>query len=238
MKNFRSNSVTLLCDIGPGGDSVTSVGFTQRGSLLAVGTWAGDVHLWDVARMKRVRTMAGHRLRVGALAASAQLLSSGGGDGRILNRDPRASEDFVLRLKGHMGDVCGLKWSPNGRELATGGSDGKLLVWDVRGTSGAPAHRFLDHTAAVKAIAWSPHQSSLLASGGGTIDRCIRFWNTGTGARVGTFNTGSMVSNLAWSRNTNEIVSTHGYPHNTVAVWRYSDMSKLVTLEGARNTPC
>ncbi|KOB74894.1 Fizzy-related protein, partial [Operophtera brumata] len=58
-----------------------------------------------------------------------------------------------------------------------------------------PVHSLLEHThlaanamrrhryvlrarAAVKAIAWSPHQHGLLASGGGTADRCIRFWNT------------------------------------------------------------
>ena len=30
-----------------------------------------------------------------------------------------------------------------------------------------PLCRFNDHTAAVKAVAWSPHQHGLLASGGG-----------------------------------------------------------------------
>jgi cell division cycle 20-like protein 1 (cofactor of APC complex) len=35
-----------------------------------------------------------------------------------------------------------------------------------------------DHTAAVKALAWSPHKSSLLATGGGSSDKTIKFWNT------------------------------------------------------------
>ncbi len=38
--------------------------------------------------------------------------------------------------------------------------------------------KFSDHQAAVKAIAWNPNQYGLLATGGGTADRCIRFWNT------------------------------------------------------------
>ena len=45
--------------------------------------------------------------------------------------------------------------------------------------------------AAVKAIAWSPHQHGLLASGGGTADRCIRYWNTTTGAALSSIDTGS-----------------------------------------------
>jgi len=45
--------------------------------------------------------------------------------------------------------------------------------------------------AAVKAIAWSPHQHGLLASGGGTADRNIRFWNTASGAALTAIDTGS-----------------------------------------------
>jgi len=41
-----------------------------------------------------------------------------------------------------------------------------------------PQLKLNKHIAAVKAIAWSPHQHGLLASGGGTADRTIRFWNT------------------------------------------------------------
>ena len=53
--------------------------------------------------------------------------------------------------------------------------------------------RFSEHTAAVKAIAWSPHQRGLLASGGGTADRCIRFWNTTMNTHLSCIDTGSQV---------------------------------------------
>jgi cell division cycle protein 20 (cofactor of APC complex) len=43
------------------------------------------------------------------------------------------------------------------------------MVWDAAGTR--PAHRLTAHQAAVKALAWCPFQSNLLASGGGTADR-------------------------------------------------------------------
>ena len=75
--------------------------------------------------------------------------------------------------------VCGLKWSPDNQYLASGGNDNKLFVWNS--SSIQPVHTFTEHLAAVKAIAWSPHHPGLLASGGGTADRCIRFWNTLTG---------------------------------------------------------
>lgn len=37
--------------------------------------------------------------------------------------------------------------------------------------------KFSEHNAAVKALAWSFKQHGLLASGGGTADRCLRFWD-------------------------------------------------------------
>ena len=55
------------------------------------------------------------------------------------------------------------------------------------------------HIAAVKALAWSPHQHGLLASGGGTADRTIRFWNTLTSTQTDCIDTGSQVCNLLFS---------------------------------------
>jgi hypothetical protein len=49
--------------------------------------------------------MEGHRLRVGALAWSSSMLSSGSRDKSILQRDIRAREDFVSKLSGHKSEV-------------------------------------------------------------------------------------------------------------------------------------
>ena len=100
--------------------------------------------------------------------------------------------------------VCGLKWSPDHQHLASGGNDNKLFVWNM--TSLNPVQTYTEHSAAVKAIAWSPHQHGLLASGGGTADRYIRFWNTLTGQPLQCVDTGSQVCNLAWSKHSNELV--------------------------------
>ncbi|XP_039828671.1 protein FIZZY-RELATED 2-like isoform X2 [Panicum virgatum] len=42
----------------------------------------------------------------------------------------------------------------------------------------------------------------------------------------------SKVCNLVWSKNVNELVSTHGYSQNQIIVWRYPTMPKLATLTG------
>ncbi|KAK4770656.1 hypothetical protein SAY87_031188 [Trapa incisa] len=227
--NACSSKVTKLCDLGID-DSVCSVNWAQRGTHLAVGTSNGKLQVWDASFCKRVRTMEGHRLRVGALAWSSSLLSSGSRDKSILQRDIRVPEDYVSKLSGHKSEVCGLKWSHDNHELASGGNDNRLFVWNQHSTQ--PVLKYCDHTAAVKAIAWSPHLHGLLASGGGTADRCIRFWNTSTNSQLSCIDTGSQVCNLVWSKNVNELVSTHGYSQNQIIVWRYPSMSKLATLTG------
>ena len=226
-----TSRVTKLCDLAPS-DSICSVARTQRGTFLAVGTNTGDVQIWDAHKCKLIRTMTGHRSRVGTLAWSTTMLSSGSRDRSIMQRDVRSPEQFTGKLLGHKSEVCGLKWSYDDRELASGGNDNQLLIWSASASSGGPALRLPQHQAAIKAISWSPHQHGLLASGGGTADRCIRFWNTTTNTPLQCVDTGSQVCNLAWSKNVNEIVSTHGYSQNQIVVWRYPTMSKLATLTG------
>lgn len=138
----------------------------------------------------------------------------------------------VARLQAHRQEVCGLRWSFDDAQLASGGNDNKLFVWSLAQHGHGPVQRFTDHTAAVKAIAWSPHQSGLLASGGGTADRCIRFWNTQSGAAISAVDTGSQVCNLLWSQSVNELVSTHGYSLNQIIVWAHPAMAKVATLTG------
>jgi cell division cycle 20-like protein 1 (cofactor of APC complex) len=243
-------------------DYVTSVSFTFRGTHLAVGTKSGDVQLWDVIHTRLVRTLKGHTSRVGALAWNHQshhLLASGSRDRSIVLRDARVAgltlapdgtsshaTGGVTRWSAHRQEVCGLKWSFDGQQLASGGNDNKLLIWSAHAPQ--PVLRFGEHTAAVKAIAWSPHQAGLLVSGGGTADRCIRFWNTlsassthtsalaaanayhtpaNSGPPLQTIDTGSQVCTIMWSTTVNEIVSTHGYSLNQIICWKYPTMQKV-----------
>ncbi|KAJ7418972.1 Fizzy-related protein like protein [Pitangus sulphuratus] len=204
---------------------------TSQGNLVAVGTHKGFVQIWDAAAGKKLSMLEGHTARVGALAWNADQLSSGSRDRMILQRDIRTPPlQSERRLQGHRQEVCGLKWSTDHQLLASGGNDNKLLVWNHSSLS--PVQQYTEHLAAVKAIAWSPHQHGLLASGGGTADRCIRFWNTLTGQPLQCIDTGSQVCNLAWSKHANELVSTHGYSQNQILVWKYPSLTQVAKLTG------
>ncbi|CAH1962719.1 unnamed protein product [Acanthoscelides obtectus] len=226
-----TSQVTRLCDLSSDGNVVTSVSWSERGHLVAVGTHNGYVTVWDVAVNKQVNKLMGHTARVGALAWNGDVLSSGSRDRLILQRDTRTPPNVTeRRLVGHRQEVCGLKWSPDNQYLASGGNDNRLYVWNAQSPS--PVQTYTDHLAAVKAIAWSPHHHGLLASGGGTADRCIRFWNTLTGQPMQCVDTGSQVCNLAWSKHSSELVSTHGYSQNQILVWKYPSLTQVAKLTG------
>ena len=86
-----TSKVTKLCDLASStetaNDTITSVSWMQRGSVLAVGTDKGLVHLWDAQKCKLQRTLAGHTARTGTLAWNSFNLCSGSRDRTILQRD-------------------------------------------------------------------------------------------------------------------------------------------------------
>ena len=227
-----TSKVTKLCALPAVGDSVTSVAWNNNSTTLAVGTDSGDVQIWDPAVQKLIRTYEGHSARVGTLAWNGQILATASRDRNILLRDLRSPSSYFSKLKGHTQEVCGLKWSYDNVQLASGGNDNTLMIWSARRATAPVFKKLTDHCAAVKAIAWSPHQHGLLASGGGTADRSIRFWNSLSNTSLNVIDTGSQVCNLMWSSNVNEIVSTHGYSMNQVIVWKYPSMKKVATLTG------
>lgn len=226
-----TSQVTRLCDLSPDTNTVTSVSWNERGNLVAVGTHHGYVAVWDMAANKQINKLTGHSARVGALAWNGDVLSSGSRDRLIMQRDTRTPpQQSERRLAGHRQEVCGLKWSPDNQYLASGGNDNRLYVWNQHSLN--PVQSYSEHMAAVKAIAWSPHHHGLLASGGGTADRCIRFWNTLTGQPMQCVDTGSQVCNLAWSKHSSELVSTHGYSQNQILVWKYPSLTQVAKLTG------
>ena len=64
------------------------------------------------------------------------------------------------------------------------------MIWDGRSVD-SPVHTLSEHQAAVKAISWCPWQPKTLASGGGTNDREIRFWNSASGLCLNTVDAGT-----------------------------------------------
>lgn len=71
-----------------------------------------------------------------------------------------------------------------------------------------------------------PWQPNILASGGGTADRCIKFWNVSNGACLNSVDSKSQVCALLFSKHHKELISAHGFANHQLTIWRYPSMIK------------
>ncbi|PKI82457.1 WD repeat-containing protein slp1 [Malassezia vespertilionis] len=195
---------------------VNSLQWDANGTVMAVGTDRGYTQIWDVVRGVRLRTLrpdphgGTDNTAINTLAwAPDGTLNCGYGSGLIREHDVRQRDSITRSLeRAHGAQVCGLTWRADSALLASGGNDNVVKVWDRR-TSVAKMRKE-NHNAAVRALAWSPHHSSMLATGGGSTDRCIHFWNTTQNTRVQTIQTDAQITSLQWAPHYREIVSAHG----------------------------
>ncbi|XP_052264673.1 DNA excision repair protein ERCC-8-like isoform X2 [Dreissena polymorpha] len=102
-------------------------------------------------------------------------------------------------LKGHDTSVFVVKWSPHNEfTLATGGGDGKIMLWDIRNAKGSliqfdkyngtpPQENFehsscIAHNIAVNGLQFSADGLYLVSCGN---DNALHLWDTTTGRNVG-----------------------------------------------------
>ncbi|KAI1260811.1 WD40 repeat-like protein [Xylariaceae sp. FL1019] len=90
------------------------------------------------------------------------------------------------------------------------------------------------HTAAVKAIAFCPWREGLIATGGGSNDKCIHFYHTTSGATLATISVAAQVTSLIWSKTRREIAATFRYaqpdhPYR-IAVFGWPDCRQVAAI--------
>ena len=149
-------------------------------------------------------------------------------------QDLRMREE-VFRYRAHNQEICGLKISPDGQMIASGGNDNKLYLFSMK-TWGKMAV-WDDHKAAVKAIGFNPRYPTI-ASGGGTADRKLRIFNLNNFEMESCVDTGSQICNLMYSPISNELVTTHGYSLNQINLWRWEtdgEVNKVDCLMGHKS---
>ncbi|KAL9420529.1 hypothetical protein AB3S75_038159 [Citrus x aurantiifolia] len=220
----ENGEVQKLLKVSGEDDFPTSISWSQDAKTLAVGYMASKLQLWDAETSKLIRNLEGHDKRVATASWNhwnGHILTSGSQDKSIINHDIRVSNNVTSRINAHTAEVCGLKWSNEGNLLASGGDDNLVHVWDHSKMSSSKClHRFRDHRAAVKALAWCPYQFNVLASGGGTQDGCIKIWN---------------ICGLEWNRHHKELLSGHGFSSSgdgqKLCLWKYPHMTKWGELQ-------
>ncbi|KAF3821675.1 hypothetical protein GH733_009717, partial [Mirounga leonina] len=176
--NGENYNVIENIDLNLNCNYVSSVSWVRDGTCLAVGTSEGEVQLWDVVTKKRLRNMLGHLSVVAALSWNDCILSSGSRLGRVSHHDVRVAQHHVGTLH-HKQAVCALKWSPDGRLLSSGCSDGLLTIWphDPGAKAQVQPLKVIPQPTAVKicSLIWLP-KTKEIASGQGSPKNDVTVW--------------------------------------------------------------
>ncbi len=102
----------------------------EQGRLLAIGTDAGEIHLWDLVSNQMRHVIKAHSGRTASLAVlpGGATLVSGGRDQNLKLWDTATGEP-ITTLAGHVRQVYSVAVSPDGNTIASGGFEGDVRLW-------------------------------------------------------------------------------------------------------------
>jgi WD40 repeat protein/tRNA A-37 threonylcarbamoyl transferase component Bud32/Flp pilus assembly protein TadD len=201
---------------------VLAVAFSPDGKRVLSGGYDGTIKIWDTEKGDEVMTIDTESY-VRQMAVSA--------DGKrivFVTRDTievwdAITGDKVMILGGHVGGVSEAVFSPDGRHVISGGSDGEIKVWDLTDREDLTLRGDKQW---VSSMAFSPDGKRIVS--GGT-DKVVKIYDTISGAEIMTL-TGhnEQVFSVAYTNDGSRIISS-SYD-GIIKIWDAAGGAELATL--------
>ncbi|CAE6493983.1 unnamed protein product [Rhizoctonia solani] len=199
-------------------------------NFLIVGFSTGFFGFWEMPSFNNVHTLSISQERISSVAInpSGEWIAFGAKKlGQLLVWEWQ-SESYVLKQQGHYFDMNTLSFSQDGQNIATGGDDGKVKVWNTR--SGFCFVTFTEHTSAISAVEFAKQGQILFTA---SLDGTVRAYDLVRYRNFRTFTSPSPVqfSSLAVDPS-GEVVAAGSTDSFEVFMWSVQTGKLLDILTG------
>jgi dipeptidyl aminopeptidase/acylaminoacyl peptidase len=154
-------------------DWINAIAISPNGKFLATGSGDNLINIYNTKTWEKVNTIKGHTSRVNVLAfpdKDSDLIGSASLDGTArLWQVPDGDQEKLYKADGDK--FMAMAFSPDGKMIAAGGSDQKILIWLVKKEKVLKEMSGLEGQ--VSSLAFSPDGTSLAA---GLYDNNILVW--------------------------------------------------------------
>ena len=212
---------------------VNDLDFSADSSFLASASSDGTARLWNVGSRNLIRTLRQDGNSQSALAVAfsrtGQSIMVGRRNGSIELWDSRTGE-MRTSLGGHLRGTTSLAIHPNGRWLASSGSDRTVKIWDL--SSGEALQTLTGHSQTIFSIAFDETGDRLASC---DFDAVTKIWDVQTGAEIHENRGGWAAHGLAFGSNNLVAVAlqTNSAGDGAIALWdAETGNSRGVVLSG------
>jgi cell division cycle protein 20 (cofactor of APC complex) len=210
---------------------ISSVAFSPGGNICGIATASGQIRIYDFAQSYTRQIQLLNQGELSCLVwQNDNSLITGDTLGELRFWDRRNAKHRPVSGF-HQDRVCGLSCSLDDNYVASGGNGAIVNVWDMRKLE-KPVWVLKKHSSAVKAISWCPWAPSVLATGGGIDDGMLHFHNTSSGEYLKSFDTGSQICDVVWSKHYKELLTAQSSDNSQLVIWKYPTGEKVTTLSG------